>query len=107
MLAGPAQTADVITVLNVHKPRGLTPYGQQKLSKEPKGSTIVAPLPPDSRPRDPTPLPAEVGLLSRNEDLMSRREIETTLGVCAWGEACAGASRDRRLATQPGRRAPA
>jgi hypothetical protein len=39
MLAGPAQTADVITVLNVHKPRGLTSYGQQKLSKEPKGST--------------------------------------------------------------------
>jgi hypothetical protein len=29
----------VITVLNVHKPRGLTPYGQHKQAKEPKGST--------------------------------------------------------------------
>ena len=29
----------VITVLNVHKPRGLTPYGQHKRAKEPKGST--------------------------------------------------------------------
>jgi hypothetical protein len=29
----------VITVLNVHKPRGLTPYGQHKHAKEPKGST--------------------------------------------------------------------
>jgi hypothetical protein len=29
----------VVTVLNVHKPRGLTPYGQQKQAKEPKGST--------------------------------------------------------------------
>jgi hypothetical protein len=29
----------VITVLNVHKPRGLTPYGQHKQTKEPKGST--------------------------------------------------------------------
>ena len=28
----------VITVLNVHKPRGLTPYGQRKQSKEAKGS---------------------------------------------------------------------
>ena len=28
----------VITVLNVHKPRGLTPYGQHKQTKEPKGS---------------------------------------------------------------------
>jgi hypothetical protein len=29
----------VITVLNVHKPRGLTPYVQHKQAKEPKGST--------------------------------------------------------------------
>jgi hypothetical protein len=29
----------VITVLNVHKPRGLTPYGQHKQTKEPKDST--------------------------------------------------------------------
>ena len=29
----------VITVLNVHKPRGLTPYGQHKQAKESKGST--------------------------------------------------------------------
>ena len=29
----------VITVLNVHKPRGLTPYGQHKQAKEPKGGT--------------------------------------------------------------------
>jgi hypothetical protein len=29
----------VITVLNVHKPRGLTRYGQHKQTKEPKGST--------------------------------------------------------------------
>jgi hypothetical protein len=29
----------VITVLNVHKPRGLTPYGQHKPTKEPKCST--------------------------------------------------------------------
>ena len=29
----------VITVLNVDKPRGLTPYGQHKQTKEPKGST--------------------------------------------------------------------
>ena len=28
----------VITVLNVHKPRGLTPYGQRKQTKEAKGS---------------------------------------------------------------------
>ena len=28
----------VITVLNVHKPRGLTPYGQHKQAKEAKGS---------------------------------------------------------------------
>ena len=28
-----------ITVLNVHKPRGLTPYGQHKQTKEPNGST--------------------------------------------------------------------
>jgi hypothetical protein len=26
----------VITVLNVHKPRGLTPYGQRKQTREPK-----------------------------------------------------------------------
>jgi hypothetical protein len=29
----------VITALNVHKPRGLTPYGQHKQTKEAKGST--------------------------------------------------------------------
>src|SRR5215203_512429 len=29
----------VVTVLNVHKPRGLTPYGQRKQTKEPKGNT--------------------------------------------------------------------
>ena len=29
----------VITVLNVHKPRGLTPYGQHKQTREPKRST--------------------------------------------------------------------
>ena len=29
----------VITVLNVHKPRGLTPYGQHKQTKEAKDST--------------------------------------------------------------------
>jgi hypothetical protein len=29
----------VITVLNVHKPRGLTPCGQHKQAKEPKGGT--------------------------------------------------------------------
>jgi hypothetical protein len=29
----------VITVLNVHKPRGLTPYGQHKQTGEPKRST--------------------------------------------------------------------
>jgi hypothetical protein len=29
----------VVTVLNVHKPRGLTPYGQHKQTKEPKGNT--------------------------------------------------------------------
>jgi hypothetical protein len=28
----------VVTVLNVHKPRGLTPYGQHKQAKEAKGS---------------------------------------------------------------------
>jgi len=27
-----------VTVLNVHKPRGLTPYGQHKQAKEAKGS---------------------------------------------------------------------
>lgn len=32
----------VITVLNVHKPRGLTPYRQHKQTKEPKGSTASA-----------------------------------------------------------------
>jgi hypothetical protein len=29
----------VITVLNVHKPRGLTPYGHHNEAKEPKSST--------------------------------------------------------------------
>jgi hypothetical protein len=29
----------VITVLNVHKPRGLTPYGQHKQAKKPTSST--------------------------------------------------------------------
>jgi hypothetical protein len=29
----------VVTVLNVHKPRGLTPYGRRKQTKEPKGNT--------------------------------------------------------------------
>jgi hypothetical protein len=29
----------VVTVLNVHKPRGLTPYGQRKQAKEPKDNT--------------------------------------------------------------------
>jgi hypothetical protein len=29
----------VVTVLNVHKPRGLTPYGQHKHAKELKSST--------------------------------------------------------------------
>jgi hypothetical protein len=29
----------VIAVLNVHKPRGLTPYGQHKQAKEPKSNT--------------------------------------------------------------------
>jgi uncharacterized membrane protein len=29
----------VVTVLNVHKPRGLTPYGQHKQTSEPKGNT--------------------------------------------------------------------
>ncbi len=28
----------VVTVLNVHKPRGLTPYGQHKQAKEAKRS---------------------------------------------------------------------
>jgi hypothetical protein len=36
----------VITVLNVHKPRGLTPHGQYKQTKESKGSTKVAPQAP-------------------------------------------------------------
>ncbi|HKN45569.1 MAG TPA: hypothetical protein VJW23_16785, partial [Propionibacteriaceae bacterium] len=46
----------VITVLNVHKPRGLTPYGQHKQTKKPKGSTKgrAAATPPDSRPKDPS-----------------------------------------------------
>jgi hypothetical protein len=33
----------VITVLNVHKPRGLTPYGQYKQTKDPKGSAKNVP----------------------------------------------------------------
>jgi uncharacterized membrane protein len=40
----------VITVLNVHKPRGLTPYGQHKQTKEPKGSTRNRAAAPNRRP---------------------------------------------------------
>ena len=50
----------VITVLNVHKPRGLTPYGQHKQTREPKRSTKKRAATPDCRPKDPTPRPAEL-----------------------------------------------
>ena len=35
----------VITVLNVHKPRGLTPYGQRRQTKAPKGTRNRAAAP--------------------------------------------------------------
>jgi hypothetical protein len=41
----------VVTVLNVHKPRGLTPYGQKQPRKR-RAATRGAPRPPDRRPED-------------------------------------------------------
>jgi hypothetical protein len=40
----------VITALNVHKPRGLTPYGQHKQTKESKGSSRNRAAAPRKRP---------------------------------------------------------
>ena len=57
----------VITVLNVHKPRGLTPYGQHRQTKEANGSTRNRAAAPDRRPERSTPRPADVVLLGRDE----------------------------------------
>jgi hypothetical protein len=76
----------VITVPNLHKPGGITPHGQHKQTKELKGSTKNAQPLLDGRLKIQHRGPADVGLLSRDEDLMSRREIETALGVLCWAE---------------------
>jgi hypothetical protein len=77
----------VMTVLNVHKPRGLTPYGQHKQTKEAKGST-------KNRAERSTPRPAEVVLLGQNEGSQVPAGNEKA-PASVLGPVCAAARRAR------------